>query len=147
MGGLGGTVAITVSSGEYALVSAVGAEKMREVPSRGLLVAQAVNRGHPVLAKGRTPRGMFALVATRYFKEYGAREEALGAVATKNHYHGSLNPRASHRRTLQELLGHRDAGTPWSTRTSGTAGPLPSGARQTGRATRSSRSCARVLRE
>jgi len=37
---------------------------------------------------------MFALLATRYFKEYGANEEALCAVATKNHYHGSLNPKA-----------------------------------------------------
>ena len=84
--------ALAVASGEYDLVLAVGAEKMREVPSRGSLVAQAVNRGHPVLAKGRTAPGMFALLATRYFKEYGAGEEALGAVASKNHYHGSLNP-------------------------------------------------------
>ena len=78
---------------------------MREAPSRGSLVAQAVNRGHPVLAKGRTAPGMFALLVTRSVKEYGAE-------ATKNHYHGSLNPRASHRRTLQELLGHRDVSTP-----------------------------------
>ena len=86
--------ALAVASGEYDLVLAIGAEKMREVPSRGSLVAQAVNRGHPVLAKGRTAPGMFALVATRYMKEYGATEEALAAVALKNHYHGSLNPKA-----------------------------------------------------
>jgi acetyl-CoA C-acetyltransferase len=86
--------ALAVASGEYDLVLAVGAEKMREVPSRGSLVAQAVNRGHPVLAKGRTAPGMFALLASRYFKEYGADEEALGAVALKNHHHGSLNPKA-----------------------------------------------------
>ena len=86
--------AFAVASGEYDLVLAVGAEKMREVPSRGSLVAQAVNRGHPVLAKGRTAPSMFALLATRYFKEYGASEDALGAVAVKNHYHGSLNPKA-----------------------------------------------------
>jgi len=85
---------LAIASGEYDLVLAVGAEKMREVPSRGSLVAQAVNRGHPVLAKGRTAPGMFALLATRYFKEYGATEEALCAVAMKNHYHGSLNPKA-----------------------------------------------------
>ena len=86
--------ALAVASGEYEVVLAVGAEKMREVPSRGSLVAQAVNRGHPVLAKGRTAPGMFALLATRYFKEYGADESALGAVAVKNHFHGSLNPKA-----------------------------------------------------
>jgi acetyl-CoA C-acetyltransferase len=86
--------ALAVASGEYDVVLAVGAEKMREVPSRGSLVAQAVNRGHPVLAKGRTAPGMFALLATRYFKEYGADASALGAVAVKNHFHGSLNPKA-----------------------------------------------------
>lgn len=86
--------ALAVASGEYDLVLAIGAEKMREVPSRGSLVAQAVNRGHPVLSKGRTAPGMFALLATRYMKEYGATEEALAAVAIKNHYHGSLNPKA-----------------------------------------------------
>jgi acetyl-CoA C-acetyltransferase len=47
-----------------------------------------------VLAKGRTAPGMFALLASRYFKEYGADETALGAVALKNHHHGSLNPKA-----------------------------------------------------
>jgi acetyl-CoA C-acetyltransferase len=86
--------ALAVASGEYDVVLAVGAEKMREVPSRGSLVAQAVTRGHPVLAKGRTAPGMFALLASRYFKEYGAGEQALAAVAIKNHYHGSLNPKA-----------------------------------------------------
>ncbi len=86
--------ALAVASGEYDLVLAVGAEKMREVPSRGSLVAQAVTRGHPVLSKGRTAPGMFALVATRYMREYGAGEDALAAVALKNHFHGSLNPKA-----------------------------------------------------
>lgn len=86
--------ALAVASGEYDLVLAVGAEKMREVPSRGSLVAQAVERGHPLLCKGRTAPGMFALLATRYFKEYGVDESVLGHVAVKNHYHGSLNPRA-----------------------------------------------------
>jgi acetyl-CoA C-acetyltransferase len=63
--------ALAVASGEYDVVLVVGAEKMREVPSRGSLVAQAMERGHPVLCKGRTAPGMFALLATRYFKEYG----------------------------------------------------------------------------
>lgn len=92
--------ALAVASGEYDVVLAVGAEKMREVPSRGSLVAQAVTRGHPVLSKGRTAPGMFALLATRYFKEYGANEEALCAVAMKNHYHGSLNPKAHFRKEI-----------------------------------------------
>jgi acetyl-CoA C-acetyltransferase len=92
--------ALAVASGEYDLVLVVGAEKMREVPSRGSLVAQAIERGHPVLCKGRTAPGMFALLATRYFKEYGVDESALGAVAVKNHWHGTLNPNAHFQRTI-----------------------------------------------
>ncbi|MBI4592661.1 MAG: acetyl-CoA acetyltransferase, partial [Candidatus Rokubacteria bacterium] len=99
--------AFAVASGEYDVVLAVGAEKMREVPSRGSLVAQAVTRGHPVLAKGRTAPGMFALLATRYFKEYGAGEEALCAVALKNHYHGSLNPKAHFQKAITAEQYHR----------------------------------------
>ncbi|HXG03507.1 MAG TPA: acetyl-CoA acetyltransferase [Candidatus Binatia bacterium] len=99
--------ALAVASGEYEIVLAVGAEKMREVPSRGSLVAQAVNRGHPVLAKGRTAPGMFALLATRYFKEYGADEEALCAVAVKNHEHGALNPKAHFQKAITPEQYHR----------------------------------------
>lgn len=99
--------ALAVASGAYDLVLAVGAEKMREVPSRGSLVAQAVNRGHPVLAKGRTAPGMFALLASRYFKEYGASEEALAAVATKNHHHGSLNPKAHFQKPISAEMHAR----------------------------------------
>lgn len=99
--------ALAVAAGEYDVVLAVGAEKMREVPSRGSLVAQAVNRGHPVLAKGRTAPGMFALLATRYFQQYGADEEALCAVAMKNHYHGSLNPRAHFQKEITAEQYHR----------------------------------------
>src|SRR3989304_1857680 len=82
--------ALAVASGEYDLVLAVGAEKMREVPSRGSLVGVSVGRGHPVLCKGRTAPGMFALLASRYFKEYGSNEEPLGHGAGKDNYHGSL---------------------------------------------------------
>src|SRR3989338_9025716 len=60
--------ALAVASGEYDVVLAVGAEKMREVPSRGSLVAQAVNRGHPGPAQGPTSPPTFPLVASRYFK-------------------------------------------------------------------------------
>ena len=92
--------ALAVASGEYDLVLAVGAEKMRDVPARGSLVALAMERGHPVLCKGRTAPGMFALLATRYFREYGATEEALAHVAVKNHHHGSLNPKAHFRKAI-----------------------------------------------
>jgi len=86
-----------VAAGEYDLVLAVGVEKMRDVSGRGSLVAQHVERGHPLYCKGRTAPGMFALLANRYFKEYGIGEETLAKVAVKNHKHGSLNPKAHFR--------------------------------------------------
>jgi acetyl-CoA C-acetyltransferase len=86
-----------VASGEFDLVLAVGVEKMRDVSGRGSLVAQHVERGHPLYCKGRTAPGMFALLANRYFHEYGITEETLAKVAVKNHKHGSMNPNAHFR--------------------------------------------------
>jgi acetyl-CoA C-acetyltransferase len=94
--------ALSIAAGEYDVVLAVGVEKMREVPPRGSLVAQHVERGHPLYAKGRTAPGMFALLATRYFEEYGIGEEYLAKVAVKNHYHGSLNPKAHFQKEITE---------------------------------------------
>ncbi len=89
-----------VVAGEYDLVLAVGVEKMRDVSGRGSLVAQHVERGHPLYCKGRTAPGMFALLANRYFEEYGIGEETLAKVAVKNHKHGSLNPNAHFQREI-----------------------------------------------
>ncbi|MFO8057303.1 MAG: acetyl-CoA acetyltransferase [bacterium] len=89
--------AFAVAAGEYDLVLAVGVEKMRDVSGRGSLVAQHVERGHPLYCKGRTAPGMFALLANRYFHEYGIGEDTLAKVAVKNHKHGSLNPKAHFR--------------------------------------------------
>ena len=96
--------AFAVASEEYDLAIALGVEKMREVPSRGSLVAQHVEKGHPVLCKGRTAPGMFALLATRYFEEYGIGKDMLAKVAVKNHRHGSLNPRAHFRKEITEEM-------------------------------------------
>lgn len=89
--------ALAVAAGQYELVLAVGAEKMRDVPPRGSLVDRTVNLNHPTLTKGRTAPGQFALLATRYLHQYGYGRELLADVAIKNHYHGSLNPKAHFR--------------------------------------------------
>lgn len=94
--------AFAVASGEYDVVLAVGCEKMRDVPGRGSLVAQHVERGHPLYCKGRTAPGMFALLASRYFKEYGIDRKMLAKVAVKNHKHGANNPKAHFQREITE---------------------------------------------
>ena len=86
--------AFGVASGEYRMVLAVGVEKMREVPPRGSLVARHVHETHPLLSKGRTAPGIFAPIATRYFHQYGYNKGTLAKVAVKNHFNGSLNPKA-----------------------------------------------------
>lgn len=96
--------AMGIASGEYDLVLAVGCEKMRDVPGRGSLVAQHVERGHPLYCKGRTAPGMFALLASRYFHEYGIDRSMLAKVAVKNHKHGALNPLAHFRREITEEM-------------------------------------------
>lgn len=98
--------AFAVASGEYDLVLAVGVEKMRDVPARGSLVAQHVEKGHPVYCKGRTAPGMFALLATRYLYEHKLTRKVLAMVAQKNHKNGALNPKAHFQReiTIEQVL-------------------------------------------
>jgi acetyl-CoA C-acetyltransferase len=98
--------ALDVASGEHRLVLAIGAEKMRDVPSRGSLVARTVNLTHPTLAKGRTAPGQFALLANRYMAEYGVARETLARVSVKNHEHAVRNPKAHFRKpvTVEDVL-------------------------------------------
>jgi acetyl-CoA C-acetyltransferase len=98
--------ALDVASGEHGLVLAVGAEKMRDVTSRGSLLAKTANQTHPTLAKGRTAPGQFALLATRYMHAYEAGLESLARVAVKNHEHATRNPKAHFRDavTLEQVL-------------------------------------------
>jgi len=95
-----------VASGAYDLVLVVGAEKMRDVSARESLVGQVADTGHPVLGKGVTAPGMFALFATRYLDRFGVGRQTLAKVAIKNHRHGSLNPKAHFRKeiTLEQYL-------------------------------------------
>ncbi len=98
--------AMAIAAGEYDLVLAVGAEKMRDVTPRGSLVARTANLTHPTLAKGRTAPGQFALLANRYMHVHGATLEDLATIAVKNHEHASRNPLAHFRSpvTVEQVL-------------------------------------------
>ena len=88
--------AMAIAAGEHELVLAVGAEKMRDVPPRGSLVARTANLTHPTLAKGRTAPGQFALLANRYLHDYDCTVEDLAGVAVKNHANAAHNPIAQY---------------------------------------------------
>ncbi|MBM3267277.1 MAG: SCP2 sterol-binding domain-containing protein [Candidatus Sericytochromatia bacterium] len=95
-----------VAAGVYDRALVVGVEKMRDVPGRESLVAQVVETGHPVLNKGLTAPGIFAMCATAYLARWGADRDLLAEVAVKNHEHGERNPRAHLRRrvTREQVL-------------------------------------------
>ena len=58
---------------------------------------------------GITFPGLFAMMATAHMHEYGTTEEQMAMVAVKNHYYGSLNPKAHMQKeiTLQAALASR----------------------------------------
>lgn len=99
--------ALGIASGEYDVVLAIGAEKMRDVAPRESLVSKNVEQSHPVLAKGRTAAGGFALVANRYMHTYGYDRSIMTAVAMKNHQNATRNPKAQYREAVTEaqILG------------------------------------------
>lgn len=87
--------ACAVLSGLYETVLVVGAEKMRDVPSRASLVA---NRGvlshlwwHP---RGATAPMVFGQIGTAHMQAYGTTREQFARVAVKNHHHATMNPHA-----------------------------------------------------
>ncbi len=80
---------MAIASGTYDIVLVVGAEKLKDRGGRGL-----PRFGHPLLGKGNSAPGLFALAANRYMHTYGMGRETLAKVAVKNHYNGARNPKA-----------------------------------------------------
>ena len=109
--------ALDVAAGEHELVLAIGAEKMRDVPSRGSLVAGTANLTHPTIAKGRTAPGQFALLANAYMERFGVARETLAKVAVKNHEHATRNPKAHYRSpiTVDDVLAAPLVAEPFGT--------------------------------
>jgi acetyl-CoA C-acetyltransferase len=80
---------LTVVSGVHDVVLVVGAEKLKDRGGRGL-----PRFGHPLLARGNSAPGLFALAANRYMHTFGVGREILAKVAVKNHWNGARNPKA-----------------------------------------------------
>nr|WP_290667720.1 acetyl-CoA acetyltransferase [Ardenticatena sp.] len=86
--------AFAVAAGMYDVVLVLGNEKMRDVASRDSLIRQVVTTGHPIVQKGLTAPGLFALMARRHMEAFGTTREDLALVAVKNHYNGNRHPKA-----------------------------------------------------
>ena len=88
--------AYAVAAGIHDIVLACGVEKILDQGSRGL---PDIGTGHP-LAVGMSMPALFAICATRTFKEWGWTEEDLARVPVKNHHHGAKHPKAHFRREI-----------------------------------------------
>jgi acetyl-CoA C-acetyltransferase len=81
---------LAIQAGAYDVALVVGVEKMKDRPGRGL----PLEGRHPIVGRGSSAPGQFALAATRYMHERKVGREVLAAVAVKNHENGAKNPLA-----------------------------------------------------
>lgn len=99
-----------VASGLCDVVMVGGVEKMthRSTPEVTEFLAMASDfpfeQWH-----GITFPGLFALMATAHMHKYGTTEKQMAQIAVKNHYNGSLNPKAQMQKeiTLEQALSSR----------------------------------------
>jgi acetyl-CoA C-acetyltransferase len=91
-----------VASGFADIVLVLGVEKMCESPTPVAVefIGRSANYFWEFENFGVTFPGYYALHATAYMNKYGAGEEDLARVAVKNHYYGSLNPKAHFRNRI-----------------------------------------------
>jgi acetyl-CoA C-acetyltransferase len=99
-----------VLSGLCDVVMVGGVEKMTHRTTAEVTEYLAMASDYPFEQwNGITFPGLFALMATAHMHAYGTTEKQLAAVAVKNHFHGSLNPKAHMQKeiTLENALSSR----------------------------------------
>ncbi len=98
-----------VAAGQYDIVLAVGAEKLKDTGFSGLPQTRPVATWSYRLTT-QTPAAGFAMMATGYFAKYGLSydegKRLLAQIAVKNHHNGSLCPKAHFQReiTLEQAV-------------------------------------------
>jgi acetyl-CoA C-acetyltransferase len=104
-----------VRSGLSDVVMVGGAEKMTHRTTAEVTEYLAMASDYPFEQwNGITFPGLYALMATAHMHDYGTTERQLAAVAVKNHYHGSMNPKAQMQKeiTLETVLSSRTVAWP-----------------------------------
>jgi acetyl-CoA C-acetyltransferase len=109
-------------SGIYAVLSGLadivlvgGVEKMTHRTTAEVTEYLAMASDYPFEQwHGITFPGLYALMATAHMHQYGTTEAQMAMVAVKNHYHGSLNPKAQMQKeiTLENALASRVVASP-----------------------------------
>ena len=99
-----------VRSGMADVVMVGGVEKMTHRTTAEVTEYLAMASDYPFEQwNGITFPGLYALMATAHMHEYGTTERQLASVAVKNHYHGSMNPKAQIQKeiTLEAAMSSR----------------------------------------
>jgi acetyl-CoA acetyltransferase len=99
-----------VLSGLCDVVMVGGVEKMTNRTTSEVTEYLAMASDYPFEQwHGITFPGLYALMATAHMHAYGTSEKQMALVAVKNHYHGSLNPKAHIQKeiTLETALASR----------------------------------------
>ena len=99
-----------VRSGLSDVVMVGGVEKMTHRTTSEVTEYLAMASDYPFEQwHGITFPGLYALMATAHMHAYGTTERQLAMLAVKNHYHGSLNPKAQMQKeiTLETALSSR----------------------------------------
>jgi acetyl-CoA C-acetyltransferase len=109
-------------SGVYAVLSGLadivlvgGVEKMTHRSTAEVTEYLAMASDYPFEQwHGITFPGLYALMATAHMHKYGTTEAQMAEVAVKNHYHGTLNPKAHMQKeiTLEKALASRLVASP-----------------------------------
>jgi acetyl-CoA C-acetyltransferase len=111
-----------LQSGVYAVLSGLadivlvgGVEKMTHRTTAEVTEYLAMASDYPFEQwQGLTFPALYALMATAHMHKYGTTEAQMAAVAVKNHYHGTLNPKAHMQKeiTLEKALASRLIASP-----------------------------------
>ena len=104
-----------VAGGLIDLALVVGVEQMTtQTTERTTEILASAGDTYGEVKAGATFPALFAMIAARYFHEYGATREHLAAVAVKNHRNGLRNPRAHLRKaiTMEQALAGRPIADP-----------------------------------
>jgi len=113
---------VALRSGIYAVLSGLadvvlvgGVEKMTHRSTAEVTEYLAMASDYPFEQyHGITFPGLYALMARAHMKQYGTNETQLALVATKNHYHGTLNPVAHMQKeiSVETVLNSRPVASP-----------------------------------
>lgn len=96
-----------IATGMYDIGIAIGVESMTTSPIAGKLIPPGAGDIDGLM--GLNMPDLFALMARRLMETQGATIEDFAQVSVKNHFHGSLNPRAQYQKefTVEEILNSR----------------------------------------